>query len=568
MFKRLLIFAVLLGFSCCSYGADFVPEQKIIPVSSLKSGMTGYFLTVLKGTEPSKVPVKIISVIPQIPNHNVKDLVLVKLTGGVKLAQGMSGSPVFIEGKLAGAIRSGWENSDQTLALMIPIETMCSLSRYETGRNSPALTDVSISGLSANTPALSELSRKLGVNITQGAGINSGGAVANPETPQKFRPGDAIGVLLVWGDVELSAVGTVTATAKNGGFLAMGHDFLKRGAVNYPSAGVYVHDLVNSSSFPFKIASITGINGTVTQDRETGLLGRTGYYAPSVSGEFVFRDLDRNTENKCRFRTVADEFLTDELVSAVCTALAEELWGRKGQGTMSVTLRIDGKNLPNGWTRKDIFFSEDNIIPEAFKQVKTIINAYLTQPFNDVFPSGFRITIEATQNPKVLMIEEVETVEEAKPGDEIEVSVKMRGWRSETVTEKFKMKIPEDADGVIELIVRGGGTQSFGQAGIEGGWKSIGSLERLMTEFRAADSNNQLIAELNADKTGGLLGEILRKKKSGAKSKQSKESDLLPEEEEYLSETKERRIKEGTLKVYSTEYVVDGLMRRIIHTEK
>ncbi|MBR1439071.1 MAG: hypothetical protein IJ587_11100, partial [Synergistaceae bacterium] len=335
-----------------------------------------------------------------------------------------------------------------------------------------------------------------------------------------------------------------------------------------PSAGVYVHDLVNSSSFPFKIASITGINGTVTQDRETGLLGRTGYYAPSVSGEFVFRDMDRNTENKCRFRTVADEFLTDELVSAVCTALAEELWGRKGQGTMSVTLRIDGKNLPNGWTRKDIFFSEDNIIPEAFKQVKTIINAYLTQPFNDVFPSGFRITIEATQNPKVLMIEEVETVEEAKPGDEIEVSVKMRGWRSETVTEKFKMKIPEDADGVIELIVRGGGTQSFGQAGIEGGWKSIGSLERLMTEFRAADSNNQLIAELNADKTGGLLGEILRKKKSGAKSKQSKESDLLPEEEEYLSETKERRIKEGTLKVYSTEYVVDGLMRRIIHTEK
>ena len=89
-----------------------------------------------------------------------------------------------------------------------------------------------------------------------------------------------------------------------------------------------------------------------------------------------------------------------------------------------------------------------------------------------------------------------------------------------------------------------------------------------MTEFRAADSNNQLIAELNADKTGGLLGEILRKKKSGAKSKHSKESDLLPEEEEYLSETKERRIKEGTLKVYSTEYVVDGLMRRIIHTEK
>ena len=92
----------------------------------------------------------------------------------------------------------------------------------------------------------------------------------------------------------------------------------------------------------------------------------------------------------------------------------------------------------------------------------------------------------------------------------------------------------------------------------------------MLTEFRAADANNQIILELNADRTGNFINKIKNARKKGAKSKPKKdrEPDLLPEEEEYLSETKERRIKEGTLRVYSSDYYIDGLMRRVIHTEK
>ena len=165
----------------------------------------------------------------------------------------------------------------------------------------------------------------------------------------------------------------------------------------------------------------------------------------------------------------------------------------------------------------------------------------------------------------------VEAPEDAKPGEEIEVSVSLRVWRNDPVTRKFKLTIPEDSSGVFELIVRGGGTQPMGQAGIEGGWRTITSLERMLTEFRAADANNQIILELNADRTGEIFNKGKSTKKSTkAKGKKSpaKNSDFLPEEEEYLSETKERRIKEGTLKIYSSEYYIDGLMRRIIHTEK
>ena len=93
----------------------------------------------------------------------------------------------------------------------------------------------------------------------------------------------------------------------------------------------------------------------------------------------------------------------------------------------------------------------------------------------------------------------------------------------------------------------------------------------MLSEFKAADSNNQLIIELNADRNAALTRKIKNNRRKGAKTtkkKEEREPDLLPEEEEYLSETKERRINEGTLKIYSTEYYIDGLMRRVIHTEK
>ena len=567
MFRRITILALMIFLTAPAF-ADFIPAQPTMPVQDLKAGMSGYMLTVLKGTEPSRIPVRVEAVIPQKPGRNYRDLILVKLLGGHKLAQGMSGSPVYVGGKLIGALRSGWRETDHTLGMVMPIEYMCRLHDLD---GSPpqiaALTNVTLSGLSVNSPAMLDLSRKLGVTFTQGTSSHSGGLTAGNDA---LRPGDAIAGLLVWGDVELSAFGAVTATDRHGRFLAFGHEFMKRGNSAYPSAGVHVYDTVDSSSFPFKLASTLGINGTITQDREIGIAGKFGQYPPSISCEFVFKDIDRSTEAKYKFRTVTDEFMSAELIQGVCAALAEDAWDRKGQGTMTVTLRIDGRNVPNGWTRKDIFYSDTNILGEAFKQVKAVIDAYMTQPFTEIMPVGFIMTVEATQSPRVLLIEDVEAPEDAKPGEEIEVSVSLRGWRNDPVTRKFKLTIPEDSSGVVELIVRGGGTQPMGQAGIEGGWRTITSLERMLTEFRAADANNQIILELNADRTGNFINKIKNARKKGAKSKPKKdrEPDLLPEEEEYLSETKERRIKEGTLRVYSSDYYIDGLMRRVIHTEK
>ena len=554
--RKILLALMILILACEIASAEnFIPEQKIIPLSQLKPGQNGYALTVLRGTEPQRIPVKIVSIIPQKPGRHVNNEILIKFLGGYKLAKGMSGSPVFINNKLAGAVRSGWENTDQTLAAVTPIESMCALFDEKLPGKNFLAGDLTLSGMT-KTQALEKFADSLGLTLTQGVSRNSGALNIDNS---RLKPGDALSVLLAWGDVDLSAAGTVTATSKDGKFIAFGHPFLKRGGANYPAAKTFIHETVNSAAFPFKLATPLTINGTVTHDKESGIAGRFNYFANSIACELVFNNLDTGESSKYKFRVIADEFLTPSLLNGLYTGLAEEAWGRKGQGTMSVNLRIDSKNVPNGWTRKDIFFSGENVLTKAFEQSVKIIDAFMTQPFADIMPAGFRITVNASQSPRALFIEDVQAPKTASPGDEVIIIVKLREWRKETFTRKFVLRIPESASGVCEVVVRGGSNNPMNQIAIESGYKSINGLARMLNELKAIDANNELFIELNTDK----LGESLRNALSGHNN-----ADFLPEEQEYLSETKSRRIKEGTLKIFSSEYFIDGMMKRIIHIEK
>ena len=567
MKKEKIICALLFIFFICNgaLAETFIPEQKIMTINELKPGMSGYALTTIKGTEPIKIPVRVVSVIPQKPGTTMRDKILIKFTGKNKLAQGMSGSPVFIKNKLIGGIRSGWENSDQSIAVVTPIEAMCEIFNQaeikkevsEEAEYEFKFFNLSASGISANS--ISRLSKALGLNISQGVSSGSGPLEIKNVN---FRPGEAVAALLAWGDVEVSAVGTVTATSKDGKFLAFGHDFLNRGAVNYPAAGSFVHETIDSYSFPFKIASPIYINGVITQDREAAIGGQTGVFPQSFAAELNFKNLDTNKQTKYNFRVIPDEFLTTKLIEEIYKGLITEAWGRKGQGTFDVNLRIEGGNIPNGFARRDIFFSDDDVVEEALKDVAEMIGTYLTQPFEHTMPSGFVLTVEATQNPRVLRIEDVKVPSDAKPGDEVDIEVKLGAWRSKPIEKIFHLRIPSDASGVVEVVVRGGGVDPMPQTAIEEGMKAVDNLQQMLTEFKAADANNELIIELNADRLN--LDNIIKK----ALNDKREDDDYLPEELEFLSETKERRIKERNLRIFSFDYVIDGMMKRIIHLEK
>jgi hypothetical protein len=555
---------LLIGFLCVpSCAAVFVPEQPVMPLDRLRPGMKGHTLTVLKGTKPTRLPIEVVSVIPG--GGPTKNAILIRMlpspentTAGV--AQGMSGSPIYVEGKLVGAIGMGWNFSDHRTALVTPIGEMCDIfSRPDrpvtltnsgksglSRRSSPLM----VGGLSAR--AVSKLEKTTGIPVESAPW---GAAGDLPLEIGKFSPGDAIVVLLAWGDVEMAAAGTVTATSGDGRFLAFGHSFMERGAVNFPVARARIHETISSRVFPFKLASPTTLMGTATQDREAGVGGRMGYFTSSIAATLVFHDLDAGGEKRVKnFRLTPDETLGSKLLEAIYGGLVDDQWGRKGQGTAMVTLRVEGRGLTEGWTRTNIFFSDDDIGSAALRESAAIMDLFLRQPFMEVYPLGFLLDVSATQDPKLLIIEDVTVVPDAKPGDTLSVEVTLRPWRRSPIKKHFEVVVPKDVTGICELIVRGGGTNSLTQLAVDGGWKSIDGFDRMLKELSAADANNELIVELLHDQMKN------RTSQEGKKIV----AELLPEEKEFLSETKTRRIGAGTLRISRSDYVVEGLMKRLI----
>lgn len=299
----------------------------------------------------------------------------------------------------------------------------------------------------------------------------------------------------------------------------------------------------------------------MTQDRAAGIGGRTDFFTPSVSAALAFTDADQGGLRTVRnFRVVPDAFLGGRLLQGVFSGLMDDIWRRRGQGTMTVNLRIDGRGVDRGWARKNVFFSEDDVSSAALREAARIWDLFLLQPFADGMPIGFRLEVEATEEPRVLFIEDVNVSSDAQPGDTLNVGVTLRPWRKRPVHKSFTLTVPKEASGTCELLVRGGGINSLPQLALEGGWKSIDSLDRMLTEVGAMDANNELVLELLCDPN------VIKAAKDGPRSddRRGGSSDLLPEEREFLSETKARRIREGTLRISRSDYFVDGMMKRLI----
>ncbi len=374
------------------------------------------------------------------------------------------------------------------------------------------------------------------------------------EMNARLVPGEAITVLLAWGDVTIGSTGTLTAVAPDGRFIGFAHPFLGRGAVNYPVARAYIHNVVPSIEAPFKVASPLRIVGTVTHDRPQAIGGRIGYFTPSVSGTLTFMDTDRKSSGKKRFHFVPDPFMGAKLSAGIFTGLIDDLWGRKGQGTAVFTLTVHGRGLGQGWTRKNMFFSDKDLALDALKETAELLDVIFLNPFAEVYPLGVTVSAEFTEEPRLMFIEGIDVKGDSfSAGDTVEVEVNLRPYRKKQVKKNFKIVIPKDADGFCEILVRGGGIEPLHQSAVVQGWKTIANFRQMFTEMSALETNNELIIEFNYEKVS----------KRG-KDRKDPEDPVSKEEQELLSEMKKRRLEDGTLQIFKSEFVVEGLLRKII----
>lgn len=653
-----IIAALAAAFALCANAEaaekprKFVPTEPIMPLLQVKPGMTGYAKTVFSGTKITPFEVSVIGVLPR--KTSPKNLIVIEVKdeyvrshGGI--AAGMSGSPVYIDGKLIGAIGYGWSFADSNLGMVTPIEEMVQAMNWEddipdfkippiplekpakaevktaptsgdktaqpktdaAGKKDGAVDTAVVSGDKAipggklekkmmplmvdgiSDRMLKRLEKQFGVEVVPFGTKAEAGSPVNLDW--KPEPGAAIGAALAWGDFSAGGIGTLTALSDDGRFIAFAHPMFNRGAVSYAMTEAGIVKIIPSLTSSFKLGYIDSIAGIITQDRPQAIGGRLGRLAAADSYTVNFKDADTGRSSTKRFQTVSDPFVGPELGATGILGLIDAEWSRKGQGTAMLTYSVNGGNMRPAWTRRDIFFSEEDVVKSLQKEVEAMGKVIAHNKFREISPYGVTVNVELTQEPRIVYVEKIEIRDKKElygPGDKLTVDVTFRPWRKDAVVKTFELTVPDNAMAFCEVTARGGGIEEPVQEPLVTGTRAITSFHELIRELGAKETNNQLIVEIggpedpteNKDEkaasggksrgklavnaTAGKNGGKDKAEKPGAQrgKKDSKESfspaDLL--EDRFVSEIKAERIKSGAMVIADTNYYVDGVQRTFI----
>ncbi|MEO8036189.1 MAG: SpoIVB peptidase S55 domain-containing protein, partial [Acidobacteriota bacterium] len=318
-------------------------SAETMPLSQVKKGMKGYGLTVFEGSRIEKFDVEILGVLNNIGPS--QDLILAKVDSAVVqragVIAGMSGSPIYIDGKVIGALAYSWQFAREPVAGITPIDEMLRIpsgagigvpqspgatpvsagggslhvaprmsaiefltaitnartedvfdrmaSGFAAQQSStmsgarPIATPLSLSSFSADT--LARFGKYLDamnfVAVPSGSTSSSTGATA---AKGKFAPGDPIGAVLLNGDFTVAATGTVTHI-EGDRIYAFGHPFLDMGEISFPMAQSEIVTVMPSLANSFKFANTGAIVGAFTQDRSVGIMGTVGTSADMIPVE-------------------------------------------------------------------------------------------------------------------------------------------------------------------------------------------------------------------------------------------------------------------------------------------
>lgn len=472
----------------------------------------------------------------------------------------------------------GNEGDGRDVSLNFPAKLRNNIALLMDTELAPLAMPLLVDGISSRMTQ--RLKQRLGVEVIQ-LGASSG--VGRVNLNASIKPGMAIGASLAWGDFEVGGIGTLTALDKHGRFLAFGHGMFEKGAVAYAATEASIVKIIPSIETSFKLGYQGSIVGVVVQDRSEAIGGHLGRLASANSYTVRFHDIDTDRKILKRFQTVADPFISPALSTTGMLGIIDDLWGRMGEGTAILRYKFSGGHFVKGWTRTNVYFSEQDIVGEMTKEFEALSKIFALNQFQEIYPFGIELEIEVTRDPRVVYIEKIKIVGEKDsyaPGEEIELDVTLRPWRKPVAVKRLALKVPEDAVGVCEIVVRGGGIEELGQDSVLAGYRAITSLEDLIKELNVEESNNQLVLEIKSD--GYLFALMSGKTKKGkdakegedvkddkdAKIGQKQEKDGLPAEDFWddrkKSEIIAERVKNQTMQIIDTNYYVEGLLRKPI----
>ena len=476
-----------------------LPSPNIIPLNQIHEGMKGTALTVFQGVKPESMDVEVLGVM-----HNVNgpkgDIILVRLHGTkpeyTGVVAGMSGSPVYFDGKLAGALafRIG-EFSKEPIAGVTPIEEMLEINaldrrptsaplRAELNQNDSSNNSAANKNEATQTASPAESSSLPAVNYNNylkpietplvfngfsaetlqryasqfaAAGIvpvMGIGSSSDRKQPEPIVAGSAVSAVLVRGDMD-----TVTYVDPER-LLACGHPLLQFGEVDLPMTKATVLATLPSPMNAFKIVDTTETIGAFVQDRQNGIMG-----VPGRESKMIPVTVSMHTD--AATKEFHYEILNNARLSplAMMATVFNALHGINEYGE-DITYRMNGVLSVKGYpdvTLRNMFAPQDNGQPAAAMAAATIADHFgriYTNAFDVPDVQGVKLDFDLVRERRSAHLEASRTdVTEARPGDQIMVETVIRPYRGERLVRQIPIRIPTSTSkGTLRVLVSDGDT--------------------------------------------------------------------------------------------------------------
>jgi len=494
-----------LALAACAAGVVLAASpqtQAFFPIQDVRPGMVGIGRTVFSGDSLEEFRANIVGVLRNVLGPN-RDLVLAKLEGGplatTGVIEGMSGSPVYIDGRLLGAVSyalgsfpkepfagitpigemtqavdalppgpdRGTGRSDTwptTLAGVFQrLDAIATRAAAPIGARFPDLAVVGPSSLADMIPTLHPIGAAMVVSGLQDSveaeftralkgsrSAEQDGARRRETDGPTLRPGDPVGMSLMRGDLELGATGTVTYVDGTRVY-AFGHPFLNLGPTSMAMTRAHVYAVLPSLDSSMKIAGLGPVIGTMSQDRVTGVAGTLGAMPPELDVDITLVS-EREPERRFSIQVLHDEDLTPlfAYVAVFNTLLGYE----RSSGTLSIAASGFVDFGSHGRIEIDDFFTGPSAIAETAALTTSSIGPAAANPFASVLPTALDVTLRVTERTDQLTIERA-WLDTTQPhfGATHDLRVLLREYRGGTRTVTIPVTMPAHASGPLTLLV-------------------------------------------------------------------------------------------------------------------
>ncbi len=564
---RLLRLALLLSiatFALAVVGAA-TPQMG---VSEIRPGMVGIGRTVFEGTRVDEFTAKILGVIENVIGTH-RNLILARLEGRTVgdhagVIAGMSSSPVYIDGRLIGAVSYALgafskepiagitpidEMTDATglsetrprsarLQLDFPLtrENLTTAFRRALNWNRPFAErpdDVQFAGVAgisgvrddrlgtllrpiATPLAISgfepEIAEMLGSAFRDQGFVPTGGGTAGTgagEMPFEgpLKPGDAVGVNFLTGDLSMGATGTVTHVDADRVY-AFGHPMYNLGPTEFPMTRAYVYTVLPSLSSSLKLSTTGDTIGTFLQDRATAIAGRLGP-GPRMIPISLTLEAQRGPKHTFHFNVVNDQIFTPLMTYAAILETIGSYERQNGTATYTVRGKVRVKNYDD--INFDNLFSGDQASAGAASYMVAPITYLVANDYEKVDLEGLDFTIASSEEPKTATLQRV-WIDEVRPraGRTVPLKIALRTFRGEDVVKTLPVQIPANATGTLSILVSDGtrlGQSELRESRLPQQQRNVAQLIRTLNKGRR---NNALYVKLLGSDAGAVVnGESL-----------------------------------------------------------